>query len=364
MADGSRLPLLIALVLLAAPLAGCVDALPYTSGAVGQTWPREITRIDEVQDQEDLTGEGVRVAVVDTGIAADHPEFDGVDVVEWRDFVRGRSEPYDDNGHGTHVAGIIAAQGRVQTLTSGFRLQGSAPGVDLVITKAIGADGTGDGSDVRQAIDFSRNNGADVIVLSLGGGSFPVLGSETEQAVQRALDAGIFVVAAAGNTPDGQDSCDGVASPGNVKRVVTVGAVREDKRVADFSCRGSDNDPGTLGTGGRSDPHKKPEIVAPGASILSTWSDRATGGPCDGRQYCQASGTSQAVPYVAGTLAMVLEENPELKRQDKGKIDFVKRRLMTSAEKVGPLEGGDDSSHHDAYGYGLLRADQLLRDIG
>jgi serine protease AprX len=364
MLDEPPVPLLLAALLLAAPLTGCVDALPLSDGAVGQTWPREVTAVDKVQSERGLSGNDVKVAVVDTGIAAGHPEFEGVDIVAWKDYVRGRSEPYDNNGHGTHVAGIVAAQGRLQTLTSGFRLQGAAHGVDLVITKAIGADGTGDGSDVRKAIDFSRQNGADIIVLSLGGGSFPVLGSETEQAVQRAIDAGVYVVSAAGNTPQGEDSCDGVASPGNVKRVVTVGAITEDKTVADFSCRGNDNDPNQLGTGGRSDPHKKPEVVAPGASILSTWTGVTSSGPCDSREYCQASGTSQAVPFVAGVLAMILEENPELERQGPSKIDFVKQRIMTSSEQIGPLEGGSSSEHHDAYGYGLIRADRLLDDIG
>ncbi len=362
MASRSRTVLVLTLLLLTPLVGGCLQSLPGTSGAVGQTWPLEVSGVEAAQDATGATGASVRVAIVDTGITPTHPEFEGVDIVAWKDLVQGRSQPYDDNGHGTHVAGIIASQGQQRTLLNGFRLQGAAPGVELVVVKAIGANGQGDSDDVARGVDYAREQGADVLVLSLGGGTFPVLGTETERAVNRAVERGVFVVAAAGNAPQGE-SCEGVASPGNVKGVITVGAVDEDLQVADFSCRGEGNDPNGIGIGGRSDPHKKPELVAPGVGILSTWN----GASCAGQPeslYCQASGTSQAVPYVAGGIALLLEEHAELQRKDRATVEDVKQKLMVSSRNIGPLEGKGSTAHHDAYGYGLFRADELLRVYG
>lgn len=335
------------LLLLAGALAGCLTE---------SDWALAMTGIQRLQERG-LTGRGVRIAIVDTGIDRDHPEFKGLQFV-WRDFVNGRAQPYDDSelGHGTHVAGIIVAQGDlVHGLLSGVKLRGAAPGVGLVIAKAIGGNGEGRDEDVAAAVDFAVQQGSHVIVLSLGGkpGAL-LLRTATESAVNRALDRGVVVIAAAGNKQSSNEQNDDVASPASVPGVIAVGAVDRSKQIAPFSFRGSDGcTVGPLGC--RQDPHKKPELVAPGVQVLSTARDQ---------RYALADGTSQATPFVAAAVALILEAKPELKaggaRGGRGAVDAIKMALAQSAEKVGPLSRDGPFAHDEFYGYGLLRADRAL----
>lgn len=337
------------LVLLSAALAGCVAE---------SDWALQMTGIQALQDRG-LTGEGVKLAVIDTGIDPSHPEFKGLTVV-WRDFVNGRTTPYDDSavGHGTHVAGIIIARGDlVQGLLNGVKLRGAAPGVGLIILKAVAGDGEGRDQDVAAAVDFAAAQGAHVIVMSLGGRpGLLLVGTDTEAAVQRAINRGIVVVAAAGNKQNPDEQNDDVASPASVEGVIAVGAVDRDKRIGSFSYRGSDGC--TLGPiGCRRDPDKKPELVAPGVQILSAAREQ---------RYAIADGTSQAAPFVGAAVALMLEAKPQYKPGGQrgggeGAVDSIKRALAQSAEKVGPLRSQQSSLAHDElYGYGLLRADLAL----
>jgi serine protease AprX len=304
---------------------------------------------------KDLTGKGVKLAIIDTGIDLSHPEFKHR-TLKWADLVNFRDKPYDDNGHGTHIAGLIAAEGNWETLFSNFYLRGIAPGVELIIIKAIAADGKGDESNVAQGIDTAVANGADVVILSLGGGTLPILGTQTEASVNRAINSGVYIVAAAGNAQQDGQGCT-VTSPASVARVIAVGAVDKSAKIADFSCRGGDNDTTLLPPNpGRSDPNKKPEVVAPGVEILSAWKDG---------KYVQASGTSQAAPYVGGILALLLEKHPEMKRTgDDRSVQRMKEILMTSSKKVGSLAGRGATAHDDSYGYGLVQAEAALKALG
>ncbi|MBI2924850.1 MAG: S8 family serine peptidase, partial [Verrucomicrobia bacterium] len=146
-----------------------------------------------------LTGSNVLVNVNDTGVDAQHPDLKD------RVFAAAPSTLRDLEGHGTHVAGIIGAHGDFTTIFRGFYLKGVAPDAKLLVIKAIGADGKGDESRVARAINAAVANDADVIILSLGGDTVPVLGTETETEVNRAVKAGVFVVAAAGNAAPGED---------------------------------------------------------------------------------------------------------------------------------------------------------------
>lgn len=339
---------LVPLVFLAAALSGCL---------VESDWALQMTGIAALHARG-LTGKDVKVAVIDTGIDPSHPEFNGLKVV-WRDLVNGRTTPYDDSqvGHGTHVAGIIVAQGDlVQGLMNGVRLKGAAPGVSLIIAKAVGGNGEGRDEDVGAAVDFAVAQGAHVIVMSLGGRPGVLLvGTQTESAVNRAIQRGIVVVAAAGNVPPGEAPKDDVASPASVAGVLAVGAVDRDKRIGSFSQHGGDGC--TLGPiGCRQDPHKKPELVAPGVQILSAAKDQ---------RYAIADGTSQATPFVGAAVALLLEAKPEYKPGggqggSKAAVDRIKLALAQSAEKIGPLSGQGALAHDERYGYGLLRADQAL----
>jgi len=306
-------------------------------------WAFEETGIDAMNDRG-LKGKGIIIGIIDTGVDNRHDDLKNMDIVAWRDYINHRSEPYDDNGHGTHVAGIIGSDGD---------LKGGAPKASFIICKALDASGHSEDtpvldSTVGNAINFCVDNGAHIISLSLGGDPTPLgLGSETERATQDALEAGVFVVAAAGN--DGGSNDDGdVMAPGNIRSAISVGSINKNLRISSFSSVG-DND-GYISQlpdpGDTQDPNKKPEFVAPGEMIVSTY---------PGNRYVLMSGTSQAVPFVSTALALILEEHPEYKRDganggDEAAIQDVKNVLMGTARPTPHQE----TPHDDHYGYGLI----------
>jgi len=360
-----RGPALVAVVLLlAVPLSGCTGITTASTNGYGEgAWTLHMIQADALHNAG-LTGKGVNVAIIDTGIDLSHDEFRGVQI-QWADLVNGRTKAYDDNGHGSHVAGIVAAQGTWKTIFNGYRLKGVAPDVSLIVIKAIDASGHGDESRVAQGVTTAVSAGANVIILSLGGDTRPIFGTYTENAVRQAISQGVFVVAAAGNVDkdSGETSCT-VTSPANVPGVIAVGAVARNETIAPFSCHGT----GTSGGGGTlpggvrnpqpgtpsQDPDKKPEVVAPGVDITSAWKD---GG------YAIAQGTSQAAPMVGGILADVLQKRPDLKNRDSATVEMVKTALTTSSKKIGALSGQAGPSHDDFYGYGLVQGDALLRAL-
>lgn len=310
------------------------------SGVDRTSWAFSSTGLDDMQDQG-FDGSGVRVAVIDTGIDASHPTFDGARIVAWKDVPDGKPEPYDLNGHGTYVAGLVAGQGR---------LRGGAPGVDLIVVKVF--DETTRSSDawVADGIRFAVAQGADIIGLSLGGDSFPILGTQAEDASRAAVAAGVIVVAAAGN--EGPDNSD-VSSPSNVAEVIAVAAVNRQREVADFSSRGSPSSGILLpGLGGpRRAPDQKPEISAPGVNIDGPYADG---------KYVAASGTSSAVPFVVSALALMLDAHPNADPSDGAGVARVKQWLMESASDV----PGAAQPHDGAAGYGYLEAVALAQRAG
>ncbi|HUR68474.1 MAG TPA: S8 family serine peptidase [Candidatus Thermoplasmatota archaeon] len=349
----------IVAILVTIPLSGCTSVVHAGSDGYGETWPLAMIQADTLHERG-LTGKGVKVAIIDTGIELTHKEFVGVPV-EWADLVNGKDRAYDDNGHGTHVAGIIAAQGTWNTMLSGFRLKGVAPGVSLIVIKAIDSGGKGDETRVARGVNTAVNAGADIIVLSLGGDTRPIFGTNTEEAVRNAVSKGVYVVAAAGNTQEGQTSCT-VSSPASDPSVIAVGAVTRDEAIGAFSCHGSGKEGGGSVLPGipspvtsAKDPDKKPEVVAPGVDITSTWKD---GG------YASATGTSQAAPMVGGILALLLEAKPSLANRNDDTVRAVKEKLMTTSKKIGPLAGKGPSAHDDAYGYGLIQGALLVDSLG
>jgi len=255
-------------------------------------------------------GSGVTVAVIDTGIDYNHPDLgggfgSGFKVVGGYDFVNNDPDPMDDNGHGTHVAGIIAANGSVK---------GVAPNAKLLAVKVLDANGNGYTSDIIAGIDWSVRNGADVISLSLGGFNLPNDGNDPlSLAINYAVEKGVVVVVAAGNEGPGTGTID---IPGDSKKAITVGAVDtngtvtiSDDTVAPFSSRG----PSAFG-------RLDPDVVAPGVGIKSTW---LNGG------YHVSSGTSMATPFVSGAVALLLQKNPNLTPEE------VRAILMHTADSVG-----------------------------
>lgn len=334
------------LVLLVVALSGCL-------GIERSEWAFQLTQIAELQD-DDLSGQGVTIGIVDSGIDLSHPALRHVHLAAWKDYVGDHDEPYDDSGHGTHVAGILAARPSSGQWFAGGNVMGVSPNVELIVVKACGPE-TCSSNAVEDGIDFTVQNGADIVVLSLGGRqALANLGDAPIRAVERATDRGVFVTAAAGNS--GTDHGD-VESPSSARYAIAVGAINEDERVPDFSSRGSNsaNQGLAAGINARPDPHKKPELVAPGVDILSTHLD---GG------YAHATGTSQATPFVAGVIALLLEDQPQWKRSgDRGgsssSVETMKQVLTQSAK---PLDG-QRTPHDNAAGYGLVQAVDALKRL-
>ena len=293
-------------------------------------WALDLTEVSDVHALG-YSGSGVTVCVVDSGVDLSHPELIGVNLVAWKDFVNDRTSAYDDFGHGTAMAGIIFAGGR---------LPGIAKSAALIAVKAISSSGSGTDLDVANAIRFcvdpnadgDLGDGAHVISLSLGGNARPFLGSATEDAANAAMDRGVIVVAAAGN--DGEDDDGDVESPASVPRVVAVGAVNRQGVLATWSSRGQN-----LFT---FDPDKKPEVVAPGVSIATILPDGA---------YAYVSGTSPAAAFVAGIVALLLGEHPAY-RHASALLTDLKFALMRGACGC----SGSPVLHDDRYGYGIVQA--------
>ena len=301
-----------------------------------------------------LTGAGVTVAVLDSGIAA-HDDLPGTSVAAFRDFVNGRTTRYDDYGHGTHVAGIIAGKGK----DSGGQMAGTAPGAKLVVLKVLDAQGNGRVSTVIAALDWLANYGSyyGVRVVNLSFGAQPDDDPDNDPlalAAKALVQKGIVVVAAAGNNGEfgGNKVWGGIGSPADSPWVITVGAsssmgtlTRKDDTMAAFSSRGP-----AVGS------IAKPDLVASGVGIVSPISASgslvntlsqllvrptcAVGLLCPSPAtvpYMSLSGTSMAAPAVSGTVALMLQANPNLTP------NMVKAILQYTAEfrkGYSPLEQG------------------------
>ncbi|WP_059103219.1 S8 family peptidase [Shouchella shacheensis] len=298
-------------------------------------------------NQAGLTGSGTTIAIVDTGIA-NHPDLENPTnrLVAFHDVISGRTDAYDDNGHGTHCAGDAASNG----YASDGLYQGPAPEANLVGVKVLDKMGAGSLSNiiegVQWCIDHQEEHGINIISLSLGS-------SETEpaeddlmvQIVERAWDAGMVVCAAAGNEgPDGNT----IASPGTSPKIITVGAVdntntpdRSDDTVAEFSSRGPTMDGLT-----------KPDLVTPGVDIVSwrtngSFTDKTAKNSRVGDRYISLSGTSMATPICAGVVALVIQDDPSLTP------DEIKGRLLAACEDIGQPE--------NVQGQGYLNVDHLFQ---
>lgn len=308
-------------------------------------WAYEDTGIRQLQSSG-LTGEGVSVCIVDTGADSSHPDLAGMSLVGFRDFYEENNDEVRDVGdeyHGTMMTGLLAANGT---------FLGAAPGVSLSIALALGPEGSSGQQDrVALAIRWCRiTQEADIISLSLGSNPGVGMGTESEtvSAVNEALDSGIFVVAAAGNTGL-DDSISDVSVPANIPGVIAVGATYRSGIPWQDSASGSDIDP--YGGEPRDFPNQKPEISAPGVNIFSTATTELS------PPYAYSSGTSDSTVFVTGALSLILElYGGELANED-GQIDpegmeLVKRALANSAVS----EDGSDGAHDSKLGYGKLDA--------
>lgn len=288
-----------------------------------------------------VTGAGVKVAIIDTGVDYTHPDLGGCfgvgcRVVGGYDFVNKDSDPFDDHGHGTHVAGIVGANGT---------LKGVAPGVTFLAYKVLNSSGSGWTSDIIAGLEQAVKDGAKVANLSLGGSGDP--DDPTCKAVDNATAAGMLSVIAAGNSGPGYQT---IGSPGTARTALTVGASDKSDKIASFSSRGyvADGDHFLM----------KPEVLAPGASIRSTVPTAGSLG--DPTRYKILNGTSMATPHVAGAAALLLQWKSTQTPAD------VKARLVATGRTLGldPFtQGGGRIDLPKAFGLPVLASVNYL-DFG
>ncbi|MCI8327624.1 MAG: S8 family peptidase [Lachnospiraceae bacterium] len=258
------------------------------------------------------TGKGITVAVMDTGLFC-HKDFAGR-VMGFYDVINGEKECYDDNGHGTHVAGIIGSSG-----CAGMgQYMGMAPGCNLLPIKVLDRKGGGNTDQVKEAIEWllSQKEKYRVRILNISVGMLKNAGEEEQveliKLVEDVWDAGIVVVAAAGNNGPAENS---VTIPGICRSIITVGSSDDKEQIV----RGQGLRRGYSGRGPTDSCVMKPEILAPGTQIIS----------CDMKEngYTTKSGTSMATPVVAGAIALLLSKYPWMTPKD------VKLKLYHTADR-------------------------------
>ncbi len=272
-----------------------------------QTIPWGIDRIDAITAQSYTKGATVNVGVIDTGTDYTHPDL-SLNYKGGYNFVNKTTNPMDDNGHGTHVAGTIAA------LDNTIGVIGVAPEVNLYSIKVLNANGSGYMSDVIAGIQWSVDNGMKIINMSLGSSVFS---RSLKIACDIAYNRGLLIIASAGNSGNSSGKGNNVDYPARYDSVVAVVAIDINNARAWFSSTGP-----------------AVEISAPGVNIYST---------LRGGVYGYLSGTSMAAPHVTGVAALIMSYNPITNVQ-------TRIRIQTTTTDLGSM--GKDN----LYGYGLVNA--------
>ncbi|MFF2718951.1 S8 family peptidase [Streptomyces sp. NPDC058011] len=281
-------------------------------GRVSATLDRSVPQIGAPDAwSASYDGAGITVAVLDTGVDQTHPDLAGREVAE-RNFTQSK-DSVDRVGHGTHVASTIAGSGA----RSGGKYRGAAPGARILDGKVLDDNGGGHESDIIAGMEWAAGAGAKVVNLSLGGDNSPAEDPLERAVDQLSADTGVLFVVAAGNTGPGPQT---IGSPGSASAALTVGAVDSQDQIAVFSS-----------VGPTAEGRTKPDITAPGVSIVAARAaDGSLGTPAaDG--YVAMSGTSMATPHVAASAAILAQQHP------KWNGDQLKQALTGSARPTGGL---------------------------
>lgn len=277
------------------------------------------------------------MAVLDTGIAP-HPDFRNK-VLAFVDFVNGRELPYDDNGHGTHVCGVVGGSGTV----SGREYAGMAPECSLVVLKVLDGKGNGSVDGVMQAFRWLLENQKKyqirIVNISVGMRTQSEVRDEEKliNGVEALWDAGMVVVAAAGNLGPQEGT---ITSPGVSKKIITVGSSNDKCFIYDSGQKRKDYS----GRGPTKECVCKPDVVAPGSYLLSC---NAAYQKQKNQPYIAKSGTSMATPVVSGALALLLSKYPDMTNVE------VKLRLRERSTDLG--------AEQNYQGWGLLNVENLLK---
>jgi len=266
---------------------------------------------------KETQGEGIKVAVLDTGIALEHPDLQPA-ILKVKDFTRSPSAAYDAQGHGTHVSGIIAARRNAKGIV------GVAPQSKIIAAKVLNDEGAGTPQDIVAGIHWAIESGADILSMSLGS---PEPDEEIHLALLLAISKGIFVITAAGN--EGPD-LDTVGYPAGFPEIVAVGSIDRRKRLSQFSSRG-----------------RQVDVVAPGDEITSCYPPRS---------YATLSGTSMATPFISGVVALALAKHRKIggKTPLRTQQDLIEHLCRTSADAG--LDGFDP-----LYGCGIVNPEKLIK---
>lgn len=254
-----------------------------------------------------IFGDGINVAVIDTGCSSHFDlSFPKQKIICFKDLINGKKLPYDDNGHGTFVCGLIAGNG----LLSGGKFSGIAPKCNIISVKALDEKGETSAFQILEAMQWVYDNREkyNIKIVCMSFGSNPI-GSGDPLAIgaEKLWNSGVVVVAAGGNSGPEEKT---IKSPGVSQRIITVGALdaKEEFKIAQFSSRG----PTAFGS--------KPDILAPGVDI--------NGLDFEFGSYRQMSGTSMSTPIVAGVCALMLEKWPNYSP------DQIKMKIMQSGHKI------------------------------
>ena len=298
-----------------------VDELDAQEHKLRRTWGLAAIGADRVHAELGITGKGVRVGIVDTGIDGLHPFFRDK-LRGFKDFTGVLSPEADDTqGHGSHVAGTIAGG-----ITPDGVAIGVAPGCELVVSRVLGPR-QGRLSMILAGMAYVTESGARVINCSFGSSGSPESDPLWNDVLGYLASRNVLPVVAAGN--DGRNGPGTVGSPGYLEGSFTVGAVRPDLQRADFSSYSEEK------LGNRPKSYLKPDIAAPGFSVLSTREKNVIG---------RMNGTSMATPHVVGVVALMLEANPSL----------TPPRIREIIEETATDLG--DTGRDSQYGAGLINA--------
>lgn len=279
------------------------------------------------------TSQDVVIAFIDTGIDVKHVDLPENKVIGWLDLIQNRSTPYDDHGHGTHVAGIAAGLG-----IGNQDYIGVAPGAALVVVKALDAEGKSRMSIVDAGIEWLLDQKdqlkIDILSISFGSKGTADGSDSTCQLINLLVEKGINVVVAAGNQGAGLQT---IGSPGAAEKAITVSGMADQGEGGEFLAYFASRGP-TL------DGRAKPDLCGPGWRIMAPQA-RTTD------QYIVFSGTSMAAPFTAGIIALLLDLQPSLTP------DEIKNILLKTAEDWGP-EGWDPD-----YGMGKIQVENALDQL-
>ncbi|WP_221567012.1 S8 family serine peptidase [Alkalihalobacillus sp. TS-13] len=260
--------------------------------------------VNNLSDPFENAGNGVKIAILDSGVDTDHPDLRIAGGVS---FVKSEPSYEDKNGHGTHVTGIVGAQ------NNEIGILGVAPKADIYAVKVLNQYGNGSQSEVIAGIQWAIDNDMDIINLSL---TSPVGSTALQSILKVAKDKGIFVVSASGNSEE-HPSGEHVQYPARYPETIAVGSIKENRSLSTFTMYGPSLD-----------------LIAPGENIMSTYLNG---------KYEESSGTSMATPFVTGTIALYKEFYPDATYED------IQSLLYLYAWDFWP-KGKDDK-----FGYGLVQ---------